>query len=495
MPIIKLFWTDFYKIDSLKSKYWILVFAVYALLLSIAVWKHEPWMDEAQSWLLVSDLSVGELFTEYLRYDGHPGLWYLLVMIPAKLGLPYVSINVLSAVLSATGVFLFLRHSPFPPVVKILFPFSYFVFFQYGVVARSYCLIPLFLFLIAINYEKRFERPILYSLLLCLFANVSAHALLISGALLSVHLLDVWQMRRQLDKQSKIHQSLAVLMFGLASLFVIWTLLPPPDQLFAGENNLSFAYFLFISKWMISGALLMDESSRVINLQIIASFAIFLVTLYWLRRKKLTLLYLFPLLLNLILFGVKYRNLWHEGILFFLWIFVLWISFDKERNNNSPTLRRTVTALITIVLATQIYWTAYAVSRDFYHNYSGSRQLAEYIKENDLENKQIFVSGWKSIAVLPYFDENIFYNLNNGSKLRFWLWSMNNPAPVGYHSEVVDSIQREQPDVVIFASDHMEPNTTIKLEGYRFVKAFEGNLYWKTGIYEPDSYWIFQKEE
>lgn len=478
-----------------EDRYLTLIFVAYLLLLAVAVWNHEPWMDEAQSWLLVSDVGTIELFTKYLRYEGHPGLWYLILTIPAKLGFPYFSLNILSALISALGVFLFLRRSPFPFFIKALFPFSYFVFFQYAVVARSYCLIPLFLFLIAVKYRKRFEQPILYSLLLCLFANVSAHTFLISGGLMATHLLEVARDRRESNKRDTLRQSIGFAMFAVTSLLIVATLLPPSDQLFAGESNFSLSNFVFVNKWLLSGALLMDESSRFSQLQAVASLLIILVTFVWLRRKKLALIYLFPLFLNLILFAVKYRNLWHEGILFFLWIFVLWISFAERPSENSSRLGKIVAVLIAVVLSVQIYWTAHVVRNDFFHNYSGGYEVAQAIKDNDLTDKRILMSGWKSISILPYFDKNIFYNLNENSGQRFWRWSIYNETFVGFHSALVERVRKDQPDVVIFASDHIEPNTTLELEGYVFAGEIKGNLFWKTGIYEPDTYWIFLKAE
>jgi hypothetical protein len=487
---------DIYKNDSLKNKYWILIFAVYVIFLAVATSRHEPWMDEAQAWLLAKDSSVVELFVKHLRYEGSPGLWHLILMLPAKLGLPYFTINVLSAAFSALGVWLFLRSSPFPPVIKILFPFSYFVFFQYGVVARSYCLIPLLLFLIAIKYKTKIEHPFQYVLLLCLLANVSTHTFLISGAILFVHLLDVAKMWNQLDKHSKINQALAVLIFGLMAGLLILVLLPPSDHFVVGYTNWNLRNFIDISKGMIAGALMTDESSQMLWLQKFISLVIFAVSILWLRQKRLTLLYLLPLLLILCLFAVKYWNFWHQGILFFLWVFVLWVSFNKDGNKEPSKTGKTLLLLASVVLAVQVYWSTYAVRFDFYHNYSGSYKVAEYIKANHLENKKIFVSGWRSIAILPYFDENIFANHNNGSKSRFWIWSAaQNKTAIGYNPAVAEAIVREQPDVVIFASDHIDPKFTIHIEGYDFGGAFEGFLCWKTGIYESDFYWVFRKQE
>ena len=38
-----------------------------------------------------------------MSYEGHPCLWHLLLMPLAKLGLPYVSMNVLSLTIMSVG--------------------------------------------------------------------------------------------------------------------------------------------------------------------------------------------------------------------------------------------------------------------------------------------------------------------------------------------------------------------------------------------------------
>src|SRR3954462_9746655 len=153
--------------EYIRERYQLIVFSIFVTLLAIAVSRHEPWMDEAQAWLLAKDTSIKDLLLKYLRYEGSPGLWHLILMVPAKLGLPYYTINILSAIFAAGGVWLFLRFAPFPVIIKILYPFSFFVFFQYGVVARNYCLISPILFLLAINYKQKNKHPYLFVLLLC----------------------------------------------------------------------------------------------------------------------------------------------------------------------------------------------------------------------------------------------------------------------------------------------------------------------------------------
>jgi hypothetical protein len=495
MPNIRDYPANFVKGEGLTKKYWIIIFVVYLVLLAAVVSRHEPWMDEAQAWLLAKDATLSEIFLTYLRYEGSPGLWHLILSIPAKANLPYFSLNVLSAMFSALAVWLFLRYSPFPPLVKILFPFSYFILFQYAVVARNYCLAAPLLFLIAIKFKTKIEKPFVFSFFLCLLANVSAHAFLIAGAIYAVHLLDVAKIWKELDQGTKIKQLIAAAMFGANSLLIVLTLLPAADHFLGNANNWSFWNFLNVSKWAISSALLYDESSRLGSLRIWLSLTVFLITVIWLRQKKLTLFYLFPLGLILMLFAVRYWNLWHVGILFFLWIFALWIGFDRDETRTSKPIfsAQTMSVVLACVLALQICWSFYAAGNDFFRSFSAAPEVAAYLKANDAENLKVFASGWKTVAIQPYFDKNVFDNFNEGSDKRFWIWTLSNQTPLGASSEVIDSIQKEQPDILVFASDHLDITAIKEIEGYRFEGVFEGYLYWKTGFHELNFYWVFRK--
>lgn len=492
MPITIAPGSKLFSAENLKKNYWLIIFAVYLVLLATVASRHEPWMDEAQPWIYGEELNPFELVTKFLRYDGHPPLWYLIVMPFAKIGLPYFTINILSAAFSALGVWLFLRYSPFPPLIKILFPFTFFVFYQYGVVARSYCLIAPLLFLIAVIYRKKNERPLLFALLLCLLASVSAYTFLMAGALFVVHLLDVVKRWKVLNRGEIIYQAIGTVLLIFTAVAVVLILAQPPDSSFAQGYNLSLLNYLDVSVRRISGALTMDELGNYRTLQTIVSSAVFIYFLIWCRYKKTLLLFLLPCLLITTLFAVKYSNVWHEGILFLLWIFVLWIGFEKEKTE-PLILRKIIKLSVVVVLSIQVYWTARAAFNDYKYDYSGAYALSQYIKKNQLENKKLFVSGWKSLAIMPYFDENIFYNYNDGAKQRYWLWSVYNRNEMGAGAGVIGRIEREQPDFVVFASDHIDIHSEIKIPGYDLVEIFEGDLYWKTGLFEPDSFFVYRK--
>ena len=75
--------------DCLRRHYRVVVFAVYLAVVIVTMAFHEPWFDEAQSWLIARDCPYRDLLLVRPHYEGHPPLWWLLLSIPAKLGVPY----------------------------------------------------------------------------------------------------------------------------------------------------------------------------------------------------------------------------------------------------------------------------------------------------------------------------------------------------------------------------------------------------------------------
>ena len=115
---------------ELSNKADYLIVGTYVVLFVLVLRKHEPWADEAQAWLIARDSGLFELLFQRLRYEGHPGLWYLILMIPSRIFPYYPTIQVMCFLIAVAGVYVFVRTSPFPIILKILFPFTYFIFYQ-----------------------------------------------------------------------------------------------------------------------------------------------------------------------------------------------------------------------------------------------------------------------------------------------------------------------------------------------------------------------------
>ena len=149
---------DYIKINKSRIfSFWATFF--YALLTSIVAIYHEPWRDEAQAWLIARDLDIISLFKQ-MRYEGTPALWHLILFPFAKLNFPYCTITIIHLVIAISMVYLFVSYAPFSRITKLLFIFSYYIAYEYAIIARNYNIAILLLFLIAIFYKERFEHQI-----------------------------------------------------------------------------------------------------------------------------------------------------------------------------------------------------------------------------------------------------------------------------------------------------------------------------------------------
>ena len=102
--------------EKLAFAFFIALIIVFNVLLAL---RHESWRDEAQAWLMAKNLSFTELFKE-LSYEGHPCLWFLVLMPFAKLGLPYMTVKLVSTVLIAAVLILIACFAPVSRAAKML---------------------------------------------------------------------------------------------------------------------------------------------------------------------------------------------------------------------------------------------------------------------------------------------------------------------------------------------------------------------------------------
>jgi hypothetical protein len=197
----------------------------FATLVAATIPWHEPFADEAQAWQLARTFSLPELFQTYIRYEAAPGLWHFLLWIFIRLHVSYSGLHWICGAIATLAAAVLLFKAPFPRYLRLSLPFTYYLLFQYAVVARNYVLAPLLMFLIAACWRK---SPLIVAVLLGLLANVSLHAATISGGFAILFLLE--QLRssdgRRERKTLLIWGALVVLcLYALA----IWTAWPPHD--------------------------------------------------------------------------------------------------------------------------------------------------------------------------------------------------------------------------------------------------------------------------
>ena len=122
---------------------------------------HELYRDEAQAWLIARDTGPFSIFN-VLSYEGHPFLWFYLLMPFAKLGFPYPVIKVISMVLMDSAMLITAYLSPFTIPVRISFVLSALFVYRYACFGRSYSLAALVIVIICYLYKYRHSKPFPY---------------------------------------------------------------------------------------------------------------------------------------------------------------------------------------------------------------------------------------------------------------------------------------------------------------------------------------------
>jgi hypothetical protein len=456
----------------------------YALLVAVLVARHEPWFDEAQAWLLARDAEPVHLFLRQLHYEGSPGLWHALLMVPAKLGAPYWTMNAISALLGAVAVLLVVCCSPFPWPIKVLLPFSYFLFYQYAVVARNYSLLAPLLFLVAIVHPKRFERVYLYTGLLVLVANVSGHGAMIAGSLMAIHGVQTLRRWRSLPGPSRRAHVVAFGAFAAVAGFIAFQLLPIPADLdFPHGFPVTPDTLAGMGGAMIDGAL-GDHP--------VLTVAVLVVCVAYMARARTLAAYLLPTAAVVAFSTFAFRNVWHDGILFLLLMFGLWLAMAARPE--PATARWQVVLLVAIVplLALHVSWSARTFLYDVRSPYSGSRQLAAFLRDDPrARGAVVYGTGFASFAVMPYLEHNPFANYNDGKRPVYWPWSTRS-------SMLVDpgGIVARRPDLVVltikFPGSIEQP---AHYPGYDVLALFPGHVWWKDAILEPDTYIVLERAD
>jgi len=462
--------------------------ALYAALVGLAVPFHEPWADEAQAWQLARTLSLGQLFRTFIRYEASPGLWHFLLWILSRLHVSYTGLHWIAAGIAVASTALLLFNSPFPRFLKLSLPFSYFLLFQYAVVARNYVLVPPLLFLVAFCWKK---QPFVVAILLGLIANASLHAAVLSGGLAIVFAIEQirFSPKDRNHRRNFIWCALIVIAFYA---FAIWTAFPPHDLSLSRPPGAHHPFF----GWAIASLCWGMCEPWILSIPFWIAMAVWLGS-----RGKIA--YLLPVAFFAVFSGAVYANWWHVGLLVPLLTCVLWITWPAQ-DAVAKHWETVGKAALALMVATQIVWSGYALWFDHVKAYSPDRAAAEFLRPyvdqgasiaaTDLDDPVNY--AFRAIGILPYFDHNILLNL----PFAFWSWSDSNPSEPRYQAALP-----LHPRIVVVEIIYNGPEKPLTLDhpkyralldqGYRFTNLFCGTIPERTQAAFTNCHVIFQYRE
>lgn len=389
------------------------VLIAWLAVVAVTSYRHEPWRDEADRWLVARDRSVSELLGMTGRM-GTPAIWYLMLMPLAKAGLPYGSMKVLHVAVSAAAVWVVLRHAPFRRPTRVLLACSHFLLFEYAVVSANYAVAMLLLFIAAAAWGRRLERPMRLAIPVALLPSTTAHMAFVAAAIGLVFLVDLAAAGRR-DGWSRLAVLIMLVggLIGLAQFIPLgggqraeWLMVrhaDAPRQVIAG---------LFPSPRFGGAA----RPSFAVGLAFLASFLAMLAF-----KPRLALLFLLSLAGLSYIFVFKWINgLRHPGLVFLLVVFVFWVWRSEDRQAfaaAAPTARRRLgTALASASFA--LFHVGLCLSAlsglamcvwDVRYQYSHARQMAWFLEANGLKDRPICMT-LVGEPVVPYLPNRpVFY--------------------------------------------------------------------------------------
>ncbi|NTW51188.1 MAG: hypothetical protein HGB22_01165, partial [Chlorobiaceae bacterium] len=362
---------------------------LFAVLLSIAfavtggfiAAHHEMWRDELQAWLLARDSAdLHELFRN-LKYEGHPGLWHLLLMPLTRLSGSPVSMQVLHLGIATMSVYVLARYAPFSRLQRALLAFGYYPFYEYAIISRNYGIGVLFIYIFCACFEKRHTRLIPIAITLVLLSHTSVMGVIISIVLSGALFFDFLVQREELAKVSGFSCSrywlaLLIVFIGVASS--IFQMIPPPDTGYAVPWHFRLNINSFKQlRLALSGAYapLPVFETHFWNTQAIMSNGIATVA-YWcfmavfgylflrsLAHKPVAMFVFAGCTLGLLsFFYIKYFGSFrHHGFLFITLVMTAWIRPYTDRTPpssatrvGSPWADRLLSRLFTVIIGFQV---------------------------------------------------------------------------------------------------------------------------------------------
>ena len=371
-------------------------FVLFLALNGYLIFIHEPWRDEIHAWLMAKYMSPFEMIA-FSRHEGHPLLWHFILMPFAKAGASVWTMYIISYLIVAASAWVFLfkikLHSAMKVVILFTVPFLY----TFSSISRNYCLILLLGMVICALYDKRYEHPFLYSIVIALMVFTHAMAWgLVAGLTITFHIKEFAAKILGKSKLDKKQTGLIWAGLGVIAASTIFAVL----TLFGKRNS---GYFIEASKYTNKTILTM------LGLALL-SLIILLLTKGKIWKETLTLVLTYALIIYI--YKNVYSNVSFQRqilISVFMLIFALCALADN------PDLKKGFKICIIALYVVSIYFndnlfdTYFNIVKDIKYNYSSGKEMADYINANLPDEEVILVdAGTFTQTIVPFTDKTLY---------------------------------------------------------------------------------------
>ena len=376
----------------MKNRFALVVFLLYACVTLFVTLQHEPWRDEADTWLILRDGGLRGVFAR-TALCGTPALWHLLIAPLVALELPYVAQSILNLLVAWLAIGLWLFRAPFSPVIRASFALSYYATYEYAVIARPYALMMLLLFSVAALWEHRREHAVAIGVAIALLANTTTHGLLIGAVFGAMFVFDSWKARVWSWRTA----TSAACMVGGGVLAVLQLVAPvdAPHGFLRIRDSAAIV-------WSLTNALLPGVDGKI-GLLLSTGVIVLVATVARPRALAFFLAGSIALLLSVYYF-IWMGGFRHAGLILLIVVVTLWMSDPAVRWRRVADAALALTLLWSCAFAAQAWW------RETRYAFTGAEEMAAFIRTNGLERYEIAAHNIPtSESLLPYFPGKQFY--------------------------------------------------------------------------------------
>ena len=338
---------------------------------------------------MAKELSIVDLFIAS-RFDGHPILWHLLLMPFAKLNFPIITLNLISFIMILISSWLFLFKTKLPLPVKIFALFTIPFTYTFSAISRNYSCIILLLVIIGVFYTKRFEHPIVYSILIALLIHTHSLAWgIVAGLTITFHFYEIFQHFYKKQNNTNI-KSVIIGLFIIAfnTFLVVFELY--------GTTNINYEC-------------IPSSSIKLISLCILGFLLLLLIYTIFVFKKhyKEFVILAIGLMFQLLIYNFVYSSILFQRYILFFAVMLFYLILIYQYDNFDDIKHFLLCAafiFITLFFGLRYYFTT-AVS-DVFHPYSSAQEMANFINNNVPKNTTILVDA--SIigqSIIPYLDD------------------------------------------------------------------------------------------
>jgi hypothetical protein len=366
---------------------------------------HEPWRDEADAWLAARDLPLSEMVTGWTAHAGQPVLWYLVLKPLVRLGLPYAAQTVVNLIFMWAAAAVFLFAAPLTRLMKVLFLASYFMAYEYSVIARSYGLSILLIFLAAATYRSRDRHPIRFAIVVALLFSANIYGAIIAGLFLLIFAIPPRRTRPALA-------AIAIMVAGAVVAYLQLRLPAVESNPLAMRSIQPSAAITAMRDAFLPAAT--SPGMPIVGLLIIVCVALSIRT-----SARALLLFAGSIVALLTLYAVVwFGGLRASGFILIVVITSIWIAGQASTGLPGRIAAGALNA--TLILSA-----AFAVSvakTDIAFAFSGSKEMAAFI-DHRFDNSDIAAYRfYETEALLPYLPGRRFWYIGLGEYGTYLKW-------------------------------------------------------------------------